>query len=88
MPDYGHDIRLCAFLTPKSRRAQDVVALAQLSERAGLSGDTDTRPERLHDAFPGPTLERLRRLKAVHDPDNVFNQNSPIAPASGARKAA
>ena len=32
MPDYGHDLRLGAFLTPQSRRPQDVVALAQLSE--------------------------------------------------------
>jgi FAD/FMN-containing dehydrogenase len=46
-----------------------------------LSFDTDTRPERLHDAFPGPTLERLRRLKAEYDPDNVFNQNFAIPPA-------
>jgi Berberine and berberine like len=46
-----------------------------------LSFDTDPRPERLHDAFPGETLERLRRLKAVYDPDNVFDQNFGIAPA-------
>ena len=46
-----------------------------------ISFDTDLRPERLHDAFPGETLERLRALKAVYDPDNVFNQNFPIAPA-------
>jgi FAD/FMN-containing dehydrogenase len=32
----------------------------------------------LHDAFPGPTLTRLRELKAVYDPQNVFNQNFPI----------
>jgi hypothetical protein len=44
-----------------------------------LSFDTDQRPERLHDAFPGETLERLRALKAVYDPGNVFNQNFPIA---------
>jgi hypothetical protein len=29
-----------------------------------LSFETDTRPERLHEAFPGDTLDRLRRLKA------------------------
>jgi alkanesulfonate monooxygenase SsuD/methylene tetrahydromethanopterin reductase-like flavin-dependent oxidoreductase (luciferase family) len=45
-----------------------------------LSFDTDQRPERLHDAFPGETLVRLRRLKALYDPDNVFNQNFPITP--------
>ena len=36
MTDYGHDLRLGAFLSPQSRRPQDVVALAQLSERSGL----------------------------------------------------
>jgi FAD/FMN-containing dehydrogenase len=46
-----------------------------------LSFDTDQRPERLDDAFPGETLTKLRRLKALYDPDNVFNQNFPIAPA-------
>ncbi|HEY8584151.1 MAG TPA: FAD-binding oxidoreductase, partial [Capillimicrobium sp.] len=46
-----------------------------------LSFDTDTRPERLRDAFPGATLDRLRDLKAAYDPDGVFNQNFPIPPA-------
>jgi FAD/FMN-containing dehydrogenase len=32
----------------------------------------------VHDAFPGPTLTRLRELKAVYDPQNVFNQNFPL----------
>lgn len=45
-----------------------------------LSFETDPRPERLHDAFPGYTLTRLRELKARYDPDNVFNQNFPILP--------
>ena len=53
-----------------------------------VSGDTDTRPERLQDAFPGPTLERLRALKAVYDPENVFDQNFPLAPATAASAAA
>ncbi|ETK37635.1 LLM class flavin-dependent oxidoreductase [Microbispora sp. ATCC PTA-5024] len=48
-----------------------------------LNFETDTRPERLHDAFPGETLTRLRRIKARYDPGNVFDQNFPIPPAAG-----
>lgn len=47
-----------------------------------LSFDTDPRPERLLDAFPEPTLTRLRELKAEYDPDNVFRQNFAIEPAA------
>jgi FAD/FMN-containing dehydrogenase len=47
-----------------------------------LSFETDQRPQRLHDAFGGPTLTRLRELKAVYDPQNVFNQNFPITSVS------
>ena len=36
MPDYGHDLEFGTFITPQSQRPQDVVALAQLTERAGL----------------------------------------------------
>jgi alkanesulfonate monooxygenase SsuD/methylene tetrahydromethanopterin reductase-like flavin-dependent oxidoreductase (luciferase family)/FAD/FMN-containing dehydrogenase len=46
-----------------------------------LSFETDSRPERLHDAFPGATLERLLLLKRRYDPDNVFNQNFALAAA-------
>jgi alkanesulfonate monooxygenase SsuD/methylene tetrahydromethanopterin reductase-like flavin-dependent oxidoreductase (luciferase family)/FAD/FMN-containing dehydrogenase len=46
-----------------------------------ISFDSDARPERLHDAFPGATLSRLRRLKARYDPEGAFNQNFPIPPA-------
>ncbi|ADG75997.1 putative F420-dependent oxidoreductase [Cellulomonas flavigena DSM 20109] len=45
-----------------------------------LSFETDPRPERLADAFPGRTLERLRALKRTYDPDHVFDQNFPIDP--------
>ncbi|MBL8103628.1 MAG: BBE domain-containing protein [Anaerolineales bacterium] len=40
-----------------------------------LTLDTDQRPERLQDAFPPKTLERLRELKSRYDPDNVFCDN-------------
>src|SRR3954447_22936995 len=36
MPDYGHDLAFGTFLTPQNQRPEDVVALAQLTEAAGL----------------------------------------------------
>ncbi|GGM08162.1 LLM class flavin-dependent oxidoreductase [Promicromonospora citrea] len=48
-----------------------------------LSFDTDDRPERLLEAFPEPTLSRLRAVKATYDPSNVFRTNFPIPPAEG-----
>jgi FAD/FMN-containing dehydrogenase len=45
-----------------------------------LRFETDLRPERLGDAFPSTTIERLRGLKSCYDPDNVFHDNFNIAP--------
>ncbi|MDP9028541.1 MAG: LLM class flavin-dependent oxidoreductase [Actinomycetota bacterium] len=45
-----------------------------------VSFETDTRPERLAEAFPGGTLDKLRELKRRYDPDNVFRDNFNIAP--------
>lgn len=45
-----------------------------------LSFDTDTRPERIRDAF-GPNLERLREVKRAWDPGNLFRANFAIDPA-------
>ncbi|MFG3341357.1 FAD-binding oxidoreductase [Glycomyces sp. NPDC048151] len=44
-----------------------------------LSFETVFSPQRLADAFPPATLERLREIKRKVDPDNVFHQNFPVA---------
>jgi alkanesulfonate monooxygenase SsuD/methylene tetrahydromethanopterin reductase-like flavin-dependent oxidoreductase (luciferase family) len=36
MGDYGHDLTFGTFITPSSQRPHEVVALAQMTERAGL----------------------------------------------------
>ncbi len=51
-----------------------------------LSFETDTRPERLREAFPEPALSRLRLLKEQYDPTNLFRDNFNVAP-SGADSA-
>jgi FAD/FMN-containing dehydrogenase/alkanesulfonate monooxygenase SsuD/methylene tetrahydromethanopterin reductase-like flavin-dependent oxidoreductase (luciferase family) len=44
-----------------------------------ISFETDQRPERLDDAFPGQALQRLRELKTKYDPENVFRDNFSVA---------
>lgn len=64
-----------------SRRRLDAVWDAMSEHFSGIytSFETDTRPERVGEAFPGRTLERLRELKARYDPDNVFRHNFSVA---------
>jgi alkanesulfonate monooxygenase SsuD/methylene tetrahydromethanopterin reductase-like flavin-dependent oxidoreductase (luciferase family) len=46
--------------------------------------DSDTRPERITDAFPPATLERLQALKRQYDPENLFRDNFNVAQAQPA----
>ena len=43
-----------------------------------LSFESSKQNQRLEDAFPGPTLRRLRTLKTTWDPTGTFNQNFAI----------
>ena len=38
-------------------------------------------PERVQAAYPGATYDRLARIKARYDPDNLFRMNQNIPPA-------
>jgi FAD/FMN-containing dehydrogenase len=40
----------------------------------------DEGPDRVRAAYPGDTWERLRRVKAQYDPDNLFRLNQNIPP--------
>lgn len=40
-------------------------------------------PVSAQDAYPPATWERLRRVKAAYDPDNLFRRNHNIPPAEG-----
>lgn len=41
----------------------------------------DEGDDRVRAAYPGPTWDRLRRVKAVYDPENLFHRNQNIPPA-------
>jgi hypothetical protein len=64
------DRRLDAAFAPIRRHADGLY----------LSFETDQRSERVLDAFPAATLERLRRLKRRYDPTNLFRDNFSIDP--------
>jgi alkanesulfonate monooxygenase SsuD/methylene tetrahydromethanopterin reductase-like flavin-dependent oxidoreductase (luciferase family)/FAD/FMN-containing dehydrogenase len=62
-------------------------ALAEHTAGMYLSFDSSLRPERIAEAFPPATLERLREIKAAYDPTCVFRDNFAIEPAESADAA-
>jgi FAD/FMN-containing dehydrogenase len=69
----------------RPRREAWVSDLAKALSDGDLSGYvgflSDEGEERVRAAYPGGTWDRLRRVKAQYDPDNVFRLNQNIPPA-------
>ncbi|MFC0530436.1 LLM class flavin-dependent oxidoreductase [Phytohabitans kaempferiae] len=88
-PHRSQNFSVLAAAAPEHRERLDKLWAELYPQLDGmyLSFETDTDPRRLLDAFPEPTLGRLRELKAVYDPDNVFDRNFPIPPANPAEPA-
>ena len=42
----------------------------------------DDGKERIREAYPGPTWDRLRAIKGRYDPTNLFHFNQNIPPAA------
>ena len=70
----------------RGRREAWVSDFAKALSNGDLSGYVgflaDEGQERVRAAYPGATWERLRRVKAQYDPDNLFRLNQNIPPAS------
>jgi FAD/FMN-containing dehydrogenase len=60
---------------------QGIDALAQGEDRAYVNFLTSDRPGRVHAAYPMGTWERLRKVKKMYDPENLFRLNQNIPPA-------
>jgi FAD/FMN-containing dehydrogenase len=86
---FGHrdaNFSVVAFGSDRARLDEAWEDMYQHFRGVYLSFETDTRTERLGDAFPAGTLERLRALKHRYDPGNVFRDNFNIAPARDGRR--
>jgi hypothetical protein len=56
-------------------------ALSQGDDGAYVNFFGPADSDRIHAAYPGETLVRLRRIKAAYDPTNLFSNNDNITPS-------
>ncbi|GAA0966542.1 hypothetical protein GCM10009555_008680 [Acrocarpospora macrocephala] len=80
---YAHrsaNFQVVAFGSSRTRLDRAWDALHHHLTGLYINFETDLRPERLTDAYPTGTLERLRALKLRYDPDNVFRDNFNVPP--------
>jgi FAD/FMN-containing dehydrogenase len=67
----------------KARRQEWVDGLAAAihqGDGAYVNFLLDEGPERVREAYPGPTWDRLVEIKRRYDPDNLFHRNQNIPP--------
>jgi hypothetical protein len=55
-------------------------ALRQGDDRAYVGFLGEEGEERIREAYPGPTLQRLAEIKGRYDPNNLFRLNQNIKP--------
>ena len=76
------------YTTPEDRvvRERWVKELARTLQPNDVSGYvgflSDEGDARVRGAYPGPTWDRLTKIKATYDPTNFFRLNQNIVPAS------
>jgi hypothetical protein len=63
----------------------DLVGALQQRDGAYVNFLADEGPQRIHDAYPGRTWDRLAAIKRRYDPDNLFHRNQNVPPAAGGR---
>jgi FAD/FMN-containing dehydrogenase len=63
--------------------AETAAALSDGTEGAYVAFLADEGEERVREAYPGATWDRLAEVKARYDPDNLFRLNQNVPPAAG-----
>jgi FAD/FMN-containing dehydrogenase len=58
--------------------------LRQEDQGAYVNFVADEGAERIREAYPGPTWDRLAQIKRRYDPTNLFHRNQNIPPATEA----